>query len=102
MLLEISSVSMIVVCPESPASGVNGRAMAITRVSNARRNRRNGRCFLNQEEREMASFTSDRLEYRTAKRRRLCKIPMYRAISRGIHPSRRRKSGHNQSTTYLT
>jgi hypothetical protein len=101
ILLDTSNVRMIVVCPESPASGIRGRATAITRLASATRKRRNGRCFLSQEDRGMASSISDRLEYRTAKRCRLRSIPIYTATSRGMHPSRRRKSGHSQSTTCL-
>src|SRR5215207_5037625 len=101
MLLDTSRVRIIVVWPESTASGTSGRATAITRLASAARNKTKGKCFLHQEKGRRDSPTSDTLEKRTAKRCRLCRIAMYRAMSRGMHPNNRRKSGHNQSTIYL-
>jgi hypothetical protein len=62
MLLEISRVRMMVVCPERMDSEVRGRPIAITRLISARIKKANGRCLRSQEILSSDESTKDKLE----------------------------------------
>src|SRR5688572_2089504 len=88
-ILRETSIAMITVALlEGTSTVATGRPNANTRLASANRNRRKGRCFRSQDCFAAASRTRERLEYRTAKRRRRRKTHRYIRIASGINKNR--------------